>query len=183
MQVRAKLPTLRIDSQFLPNSADGEWMHTELSNQISYKTLQGCRKGRIEKTENAKEKGWRSRDGWMTGKQEGPFCSNMFSPTVTLVQCNFNHEIMFAMSTDRSGLATLDFFADTDLGSNAERTAAAQPQWARESNAWKGNNENDGGTDLNRAGCSWNQPQQRNAREKKGLGWFRVPERNKPHLL
>lgn len=52
----------------------------------------------------------------MTGGQVEPFCSNMFSPTVTLVHCNFNHEIMLAMSTDRSG-----FVKNTDIGSKTQK--------------------------------------------------------------
>lgn len=41
-RVGEKLPTLGIDSLLLPNSADGDWMQTELSNQISDGTLKGC---------------------------------------------------------------------------------------------------------------------------------------------
>lgn len=73
-RVGEKLPTLGIDSPLLPNSADGDWMQTELSNQISDETLKGCGNGRSGlKIHFVRNKGGRrSRTMEMTGEQEEP---------------------------------------------------------------------------------------------------------------
>lgn len=114
MQVNAKLPTLGIDSPFQPNSADGEWMQTELSNQISYKTLIGCRKGEERqdwKCIRGLEEPRRKHTEWLENKKSpvAAICSCL--RLHYLFQCNFNHAIMLAMSTDRSDCAKIRFFS------------------------------------------------------------------------
>ncbi len=117
--------TLRIDSQLQPNSADGEWMQTELSNHISYKTLNGCRKGE-------ERKHWKCIRGLEeprrrhTGEQKEPFlpqyvlaygytCSNA---TLIMQSC---------LPCQLTGLLVqkLDF-AHTDIGSKTPKRKRSQ---------------------------------------------------------
>lgn len=97
-----KLPTLRIDSQSQPKSADGEWMYTELSNQIfrqgaSRMQKRGKRKKRKdwEAQRGVRELRWKHAE-WKENKKSriAAICSRL---RLHLFQYIFNHPITLAI--------------------------------------------------------------------------------------
>lgn len=79
--------------------------------RFSYKTLKGCRKGEERKAwkgVRGLEEQRRKHTEWLENKKI-PFAAICSRLRLHLFQCNFNHAIMLAMSTDRPGCAKIGF--------------------------------------------------------------------------